>query len=453
MPETLATPTSQTNPRAGEILNGMKKGGSPLDFITKNLKPLEPNLQPQELIAQVVATRTEPDPTAVTPAPVADTSSLFPDPALAKPAEPKTEAPLEVPVADVAPDPDPVPEDPDEALVADVPNIPAAENFKRLRTKAKETSKELIQTKAQMEELSHKLQQYETGEIVPEVLQELENKVQEGEHYKKLHALKFSKEYQDTFVKPLGEISTKLKAIATDYNIPEQVIEEASQITNRADLNRFLSSHFDELGAAEVKQLIGDMNSLRDRAQDAEQEPARMLEQLQLESEQLQHQRQVQRVQKIEQTSKSVWSKAMRAHAETGLATELIERPDDPDFNERFFKPVAQKAATEFGRLVSALAAAGLEDLPEDLAMGLAQMTQYAIAYGVAANTRTAALRHADELEKGSIRAHSLLRPRIGAPGGAGGEAPKAPTTQPGSPQEAARGLMNTIIQRRAPAI
>lgn len=442
---------------AEEILSSLEKASTPLSFIQNNLKPIVPPLDAQGIANKAAEARvTNIPPPLDVPVSTVTTTAPFvpPDPASPDVTPQNPDNPLVGPVATLEMNP-PL-EEKDQVIVegdndpalSDVPNIPAPENFKRLRSKVKAASTELVQTKAQLEEAATKLKQYESGELVPDKLQEMENKAAEGEYYKKLHNLKMSKEYQESYLNPIQNLVGRLKEIATDYNVPESVMVQASKLTNRAELNRFLTSHFDELGALEVKNLVGELNEVQSKAREAEAEPARILSEMQAEAQRTAEIRDANRKQKIIGASKSNWSRALQSHVEDGLVTELIPRENDPEFNSQYVEPIVQKAATDYGKLVTALAEAGLEELPDEVALALAHMCQLAHATGTAVTTRNAAMEHASNIEKNAKRVNSLLRPRIGA--GGGGEAPSAPAPKTHStPQEAGASLIGSILSRR----
>ena len=81
----------------------------------------------------------------------------------------------------------------------------------------------------------------------------MQGRISELERYEELVSLKTSPQYKEKFLRHLTDIKEKLAVIAKDYDIPEEIMSQAMSLQSRADLNRFLSSHFDEVGALEVK--------------------------------------------------------------------------------------------------------------------------------------------------------------------------------------------------------
>lgn len=287
------------------------------------------------------------------------------------------------------------------------------ENLKRMRTRNQETHKELEAKKKEAEDLRKKVEELETGKVIPTILQEKENEIQRLSSFEKIVSLKTSKEYQEAFVKPLNDKSLRLKEIAADYNIPEEVMKKAVGITNRADLNRFLSNHFDDVGALEVKEIIRDIQGITTKAREAESTPDKILADLQESNKRVQEVRNQERRQKIDTTAKQGWGNALTKIHKNNAAVELITKEGDDQRNQVVI-PILSQAATEYGKTVKYLADLGVEHIPEELAEALSSAFLYSHAYAFSAQTRDAVLKHADELEKNTKRTNGMYRPAIG---------------------------------------
>ena len=325
------------------------------------------------------------------------------------------------------------PTDDVEQLVAgedDAPipaNHPIAENFKKLRKVYKENKEKYKELEARAQASEQKVKEYETGAAVPEIVQQLENKVAAASKYEKLHNLKMSDEYTEEFVKPLEDTRNQLKVIAKDYELPESVIDEALTYTNQAQLNGFLSEHFDSIGATEVKQLISKAKDISVRAKAAESEPEAIMQRLKEEHEARKAILDEQRIGKITATAKSAWAEAIEDLQKEGKMTEIIHRPDDPEHNEFFVKPILQQAGQEYGKIVTMLTKAGLRELPTEVSKALAAMTARAHASAVAVASREAAVAELGEMQQVINRITNAKSPSIGSASGRGsGEPPSA---------------------------
>lgn len=343
--------------------------------------------------------------------------------------------PTEVPTPDAPSDAAPAPtvNDEVEQLVAGddeaIPaNHPIAENFKKLRKVYKENKEKYKELEAKALSFEQKVKEYETGAAVPEIVQNLENKVAAATKWEKLHNLKMSEEYQDEYAKPLEDTRNKLKTIAKDYEIPESIIDEALTYTNQAQLNGFLSEHFDAIGAGEVKQLISQAKDISLRAKQAESEPEAIMQRLKEEHEARKVIENEQRVNKITATAKSSWNEAIEELQREGKMTEIIHRPDDPEHNEYFVKPILTQAGQEYGKIVTMLTEAGLKELPPKVSKALASMTARALASSVAVSSREAAVKELGEMQQIVNRITNAKSPNIGSAAGRGSGEPAQAT-------------------------
>lgn len=443
----------------------MRDGATPLEFIRNNLKPTTPLIQQAsaDTATAVVAPAASPAPSTVPTsmeqqalagptmdseaisnllqeALTAPTSPLAPK-AGAPAADPNTKEPAASPAeaAPIAPAPE---GEGDE--IADVPNVPAAENFRKLREKVKHTTKTLAEVKAEKDALEVKVKDYETGKEAPEVVRSMGTRIAELEHFEKLHSLKTSKEYRDAFIRPLEQLQSKAAQMAEEYGVPGEVLNRALGLRNR-DLNGFLEQHFDSVGALEMKGVINQMQHIRTKAGEAELEPARVLEQLRTEHDQIQTHRKMQQREVIVNRAKDGWQRAMAAVRQEGKARELIYREGDTKHNENFVKPVVEAAGKEYGKLVRILAEHGLEELPEEVSYALSRMTLLAHASAVSIDSREAALRHAEEIEANTKRVDSYNRPTIG---GFSRSTASAPASKPKDLTTAVDDHLNKILSR-----
>lgn len=410
-------------PQAREIVGAMKQAESPLDFIRQNLRPTEPQVDPQAIANAEKAKVDE----------AAQKAAEIPEPTF------ETEP---VKQADPAAAPESELEDPLFADVADT----TAENFKKLRTKAKEVTKKAKELESENSTLKSKLTEYETGTVVPEVLQAKETEIQRLSYYEKLVNFKGSKEYQEKFVKPVTELQTRLGEIAKDYEVPEETIQEALTISNRAELNRFLTDHFDEVGALEVKDLVGKIKSIQTEAFEAEKAPSDTLARMQSESATIYEQQRSQRVGTVVNTARGAWVETLQSIQAEANIPELTTLSNNTEHNEKVVKPIRVAAATEYGKIVKMLAESGLEQLPNDLAKALAKSVLLAHASATAIASRGHTAKELQTIATNIKRETSYERPAIG--GGVPNGASAQPSAKPNTPYEAAGQLINKVLSQ-----
>jgi len=427
----LASP-GVTQPLANEIAKKLVSGENPLDFIKRNIAARAgAEIVPEQFL------QAEEEKRAATVAPV-EPKTEEPTPSI-PPEEPKTEI--------VEPTVEQTTEVKTEPTEDSPPENSISVNFKNVRKILNETKTQLSSKEQELKRLKDELERYKTGEVVPEVLKEKEAEIARLSKYEKLISLKTSPEYQDKFIKPLSNIQQQLTTIANDYKIPPQKLLSALNIRNQADLNRFLTTHLDDGGFLEVKQLIRQAQGIQDQANEAEKEPASVMEKLIQEGEQARAQRVQQQRESIKTTTRSVWSDAYDEVVKEGKALELIYKDDDPEHNQKFVEPIVKQAASEFGKIINMLVESGLEKLPKDLGHALAKAVMLAHASATSLETRTAAINEAEQLLRNQTRNNRIFRPPVGS------STPGVETVpQEGkrmTPAEAGKSLINSILAKK----
>lgn len=344
--------------------------------------------------------------------------------------------------------------DSEEADELDEITNPGAEHFKKLRTSHSELKKSAADLKRERDELAEKVKKYDTGEIVPDVLQAKDEEITRLSKFEKLVNLKSSKEYQEKFIAPIQETKIKLKEIFAEYGVPaeelDSVVNKALNTDNRVELNRFLQEHLgnDELGAIETKALVVKAKEIQLAASNAEKEPAKMLEDLQKENEAVMQIRDTNRKNQIVGVAKSSWLESLDEIRSEGRLVELIHKEDDPEFNAAYPDQLLPQAAKEYGKIVTELGKRGLTELDKPLAKALSKMVLMAHSSAVAVETRNRAMEGIEELTNNLTRQHTMLRPPIG--GGVPRAANGTPmTVKPLTAEQEARNILNSVLAKK----
>lgn len=319
-----------------------------------------------------------------------------------------------------------------------------AESLSDLRKSWQEEKKRAKALEEEKTKLAKKVEEYDTGIAVPEVLKKKDEEIQRLSTYEKLHNLKGSQAYRSKFIEPMNGHYERLKAIAKDYGLPDDVINKASKLTNRAELNRFLSSHFDEIGALEVKQIVGDIQKLESEARAAEREPEQALTSMQEEHNKILQAQESKRVETISTKTKNAWVSALSEIKQEGKAKELIMQDGNTEHNEKIVKVILEKASTEYGKIIRLLGEQGIKDIPEPAAHALAKMTLLAHASALAIHTRDAMQAEYEKIVKNIQRDSLHERPPIGASGVTGNGTPP-PKAKSMTKEEAADSVLSKI--------
>ena len=428
-------------PRAADIAKSLKDADSPMDFIRANLRQPEqapPAIDPQAISQQVQAERAQApaEPHPATTAQAAPAPKAEP----AKPLSDDIDLDLDAGSKQAAPV-TPEPEAPKQVE----PESGPAVSLSAMRKQLNETKTVLKAKDDELAAARARIHEFESGQALPKIVEDLEQQVQTLSRYEKLHNLKSSKEYQDTYVKPMDAMRGRLKEIGTSYQIPDDVLEEGMNIRNERELNEFLTEHFDQIAGAEVKSLITNLREVQKAASQAEKEPAAVLERLQAEGKRAREAETLVRRSKIAQTSKDAWADSLIEIRQQGKAQELIADPNNPERTRTVVTPIVQAAAKEYSSIMRALMDAGLSDIPKEVAFAMARMVQLAHASAISIDSRNAAIEHAERIEQNSRRTNPMVRPPMGATG-----APYTPPAAPAptSPANAADQLLSSIMPR-----
>lgn len=390
----LIPPTVNKYPGLETAVSSQAQGATPLDFIKNSLKP------PMDVQAAVNKVQAEEAPKEPPPTPPT------PEPVKVEPAKEEANDTYDI-------IPEIVEASPDVAAGGEEAT-PVRENFKKLKTTLTETHKTLAEKEAELKAAKEKLEKYDRGEIIPDILQEKENKIAELSKYEKIVNFKSSKEYQETIAKPKTALKGQLEKYAKEYSIPVEELEEAATLTSERALNEFLEDKFDSVGALEVKQIINNLRQVDSLAKTIEESPDSHIQNIQEQYQQIEQQRNAERKGKVASRSKAAWVRALGDIQKAGKITPLLYKEGDSQFNQNYSIPLRTKAAQEYGRIVSALAEGGLGEVSDDVLYAMANSALLALASAVQVEAGNAAIKYASEIEENADRVNRLLRPGVG---------------------------------------
>lgn len=318
----------------------------------------------------------------------------------------------------------------EDDLEADLPDTPAAENFKKLRGVVKTERQLKRELEARLQETAERLERYEKGEIIPEVIEAKDRRIAELEPFEKIVSLRTSKEYQENYVEPAIKRRERLEKIGGDFRVPPEVMRELVELESERQLGDFISRNFDPVTGLEVKQIVRELQDLGAKAIEAEKQPESTLNQLRQQYAEKEHEEKKKRASVFESVAKEAWVKALQKAKEEGAYKELVPHPTDTEFNKRVVEPIQAKASQNFGALVKQLADLGLTNLPPQLAVGLARLNQLAVAGAMALDAKAKAEAERNAVLQNSKRTSGYMRPQIGGNNGAG-HGSKAQSQQP----------------------
>lgn len=347
-----------------------------------------------------------------------------------------TDEPEEVPV-EAAPD-----EEPD---MSDIPDDPKTENWKKAREALKTERKTLKTLTKEFETTKNKLEKYEKGEIIPEIITAKDTRISQLEKFETIVNGKLSDEYDTLVTKPVKIKSDALHKLANDYQVPEnireQLVRKIVETENERERNKLITEYFpDAIGATKVENLVKDLHSLGQVALDMDNKPTETLQNLQTQY-QAKKQKEAETIAgQFEHTGKSAWSKALDKTANEGIYSNLIMDPTNSEHSSIAEKN-QHRAGIQYGALLKKLHENGLKTLPEDLAIGLARSVQLSIG-GVGAYKQLAeANKLIADMQGSNGMMATYLRPGMNS-NGQRSAAPVSNDRGPASPKDAAQQVV-----------
>ncbi len=328
----------------------------------------------------------------------------------------------------------------DEPDMSDIPDDPKAENWKKAREALRNERKAIKTLSKDFETTKSKLERYEKGEVVPEIITAKDIRISQLEKFETVVNGRLSEEYQTLVVKPAGEKNAALSKLADDYQVPEnireQLLQKIVETENEKERNSLITRYFpDAIGATKVESLVKELHELGGLALDMEKKPAEVMQTLQSQYQEKKQREAEVTANQFESVSKVSWTKALEKTAGEGLFPELILDPTNSEHNK-----VAEKnqhrAGIQYGALVKKLHQNGLKTLPEDLAVGMARAIQLSIGSVGIAKQLAAANERIAQLEGNNGMIATYLRPGVNSNGNGRPPAP-ANDKGPTSPQQA----------------
>jgi len=331
--------------------------------------------------------------------------------------------------------PAPLVEDPETDIPETLDGVESPQqSFANLRKALKATKQEREAAAQKVLELEQRVAKFQTGEEIPEPLKDVHARVTELEHYKSLVSLKANPEYEKQVLAPLTDTKAKLVELYKAYGANP---EKLQQLFANKDV-KFRNSQLgavlkDPVAVLEAKNLLTQVDTLHQTQEHFEKQPTIALEQMVAAEIETRNANVRERLGEVKTRSSSAWVKALTDIRKEGKIFEIIPQAGNHEHNEKWVKPIVDKAAKQYGLIVKSLVEAGLRDLPENAAYAIARAVQQAYAAGSAAESRAVALAEADRVRQNAQRRSVYERPPMGSGNGAprnGGPAPKSSLAQ-----------------------
>lgn len=338
-----------------------------------------------------------------------------------------------------------VEEEPD---MSDVPESPAAENFKKMREALKADRKALKARERELAKVQAERDEWATGKKIPDVLTAKDTRIQELEKIETMVNGKLSQEYNELVVQPAAKTKEDFTKLAESYgvseNIREALVQKIVETENEKDRNALITKYFpDAIGGSKAKELVTKMHELGQFAIDMEKKPLETQQTLQSKYAEKMKVEDEKRATVFENISKTAWNAAIEKTAKDSIYRDLILDPTNPEHNKLAEKN-QHRAAIQYGAVVKELFQNGLKTLPDKVAQGLARSILLSIGGVAAFEQLERVTRELAEIKQSSSVQTTYFRP---SPNGNGHSAPanRQPDTGPRSPEEAAKRASESL--------
>lgn len=281
---------------------------------------------------------------------------------------------------------EPVVEEPKPELptprVPDEDDVPPTRKSKEesvgdLKRSLKSERARASQYETRTQELEEKLATYDGLQERLEEVTQLKARITDLEKYEKIFGVHSTPEFQAKKTAANGFVS-EAKEIATAYGVTTEIVDHAVKLTG-SQLTTFLSQNVKNgFAVMDIRQAVLKAQGALSEITAIEETPEQSQELLASMVKETQDKRKAESVKTIKARQESAWA-AILNHYGTGDAAipELREKPGDPEHMD-LRNSILEAGATEYGKVIGALANLGLSDLPKPIAHSIASHYQLA---------------------------------------------------------------------------
>lgn len=225
-------------------------------------------------------------------------------------------------------------------------------NIKNLRTKAKTAVSENQTLKTRVSELEAKLAEQPSVTALTTQLNDAKQRVQQLEQYEVLFALQDNPEFKSKFIDGDKSLTGEMKTIAKDYGVEESIVDEFLTLTNRREIDEFLTENFDsEQARQDLKALKQKRDGLQRERKEFEKKPGESYAQFEARKAQKETELLTQRDAHYTRIKNEGWGLAIAKNAELPndqKIMELVEVPGKKDHNEKVVRPTLNGAKSMY---------------------------------------------------------------------------------------------------------
>ena len=301
-----------------------------------------------------------------------------------------------------------------------------AENMKNLRTALQSEKEKSSLVEKELNELKAKIEQTGGIDDLQREVQEREERIKQLEPYEQMLGLYQTPGFKEQYYDQVDGLVAQAKKIAGDYEVSEDVIDQAVRITNRKELNQLLGSYFDQYGVGEVRQAILEAQGIVSERQKLEKNPVQARNEI-IEFMKNNQKKEHEAAQKaLTSSMKDAWGSILTLYSQGDNAIELLREVPGNEEHNQLRSSMLSRSSEEFGKVVGVLASHGLKRMPEAVAKALAARFQLGEVAAHAINRNRGLEAKVTELQSELGRVNGYTRPS-----GRSGKVDKSAPTEP----------------------
>lgn len=329
------------------------------------------------------------------------------------------------------------------------PRGSTAENFGKLRKKAKALNSRLKELEGELEtarSYKDKVAQYETGEAVPEAVELLNQRIAELEPLEAVLNIEKTPAYRERVTVPMETAQRDLNKLAEEAGVTQEQIQAAYSATGSEQNRMLLRAFGDELNALEARKLLQTIKGIQVDSQSLKQNASESLSALQADSVRIETERKAKQYNNAVVLSQDAWKESVVTLRGDDRFPYTAMREGDSVHNKQV-QTLLSRASGELGKMVTDIAQNGLT---KNTLVAMARANTLAHHAGVVA-AENAELRK----ENAALRAASHDHASLNNPGVNSGTSMSAPIHRKyqnkfgaGSGEQAGRNVLNRVTGR-----
>lgn len=320
-----------------------------------------------------------------------------------------------------------------ESLLPDYQDEPAppvkktkAENMKNLRNIIKTEKEKSAELERERDALRAKVENVLQAEEVQNVIKEKDSRIKELEKYEDLLGLYKTDGFKEAYYDSIDNLTGEAKQVATEYGLEEAVVDQALTISNRKELNEYLSQYLDPIGVGDIRKYILDAQAVAVERHKAEQNPKQARSELVEIMKRTRETRAAEVREKLKTRMKTSWDSMLSIYSDEDSGIDILKDVSGDAQHAEIKENVLKRAETDFGKAVGVLVAAGVQDIPAEVVKAFAARFQLSEVAGYLANSNKQLKAEVDSLSKELKKVNGYTRP-LSKSSGTGKTSHKAP--------------------------